>query len=122
TGKYLAFLDDDDLWYPEKLERQVEFLEKCDMKVAMVGCACDYIDQDYRVFWKPSFPDKMLSYELACIKPKLPGAVSSTLIRRAAYVELGGFDCSLVRNQDRELWIRMTRQYSVLMVPEILCT
>jgi glycosyltransferase involved in cell wall biosynthesis len=37
TGKYVAFLDHDDLWHPEKLERQVEFLES---RPGFVGCGC----------------------------------------------------------------------------------
>ncbi|WP_187176368.1 glycosyltransferase [Algoriphagus sp. AK58] len=43
-GKYLAFVDDDDLWYPEKLELQVDILEK-EPDFGLVHSYCDCIDE-----------------------------------------------------------------------------
>ncbi len=121
-GKYLAFLDDDDRWYPGKLESQVAFMEAVPEDVAMVGSACDHMDEEGKTIWRPSYPDDELSYLIACIKPKLPGAISGCLIRKRVYDELGGMDTRYLRNEDREFWIRMTRKYKVLMMQDILST
>src|SRR5436309_7380613 len=48
-GKYIAFLDADDLWEPEKLTIQVEFLER-NPKIGLVHCNCDGIDEEGRTF------------------------------------------------------------------------
>lgn len=121
-GKYLAFLDDDERWYSNKLERQVSLLESSPLNVAMVGSACDYMDRDGQYIYKPSIPFDELTYENACVKPKLPGACSGCLIRKVVFDEMKGFDVSLTRNQDRDLWIKITRKYRVPMLKEILGT
>ncbi|WP_299522924.1 glycosyltransferase family 2 protein [Winogradskyella sp.] len=45
NGKYLAFLDDDDIWLPNKLEQQVRVLEE-NSEYALTHCYCDVIDSD----------------------------------------------------------------------------
>jgi glycosyltransferase involved in cell wall biosynthesis len=44
-GKYIAFLDDDDIWFPEKLSRQVEVLEE-NPDIGLV-CSNGYVEQNY---------------------------------------------------------------------------
>lgn len=121
-GKYLGFLDDDDLWYPTKLEKQVAYMESAPDNVAMVGSGCDHINAEGQSIWKENIPSGRLSYRVACIAPKLPGANSGSLIRKAAFEECGGFDLSLTRNQDRDLWIKITRKHEVHLLPEVLST
>lgn len=121
-GKYIGFLDDDDLWYPQKLEKQVAYLEAAPDHVAMVGSGCDHIDRDGNPFWKPNIPENRLDYRTACIEPRLPGASSGSLIKKSVFDEFNGFDLSLTRNQDRDLWIKLTRKYEVHLIPEVLST
>lgn len=121
-GEYLAFLDDDDLWYPTKLEKQVRLMDESGKEVGMVGAGCDYIDAEGEPYWKPSIPENQVSYEQCCIKVHMPGSGSNELIRRSVFQEVGGFDNSLPRGEDRDCWIRISRKYKVLMIPEVLCT
>ena len=44
TGKYIAFLDSDDFWYPSKLDKQIEKLEKTGADI--VTCSYDIIDEN----------------------------------------------------------------------------
>lgn len=121
-GKYIAILDDDDLWYPNKLERQVALMEESDQSVAIVGGGCDYIDEFGNNFWKETIPNEEIKYSELCIKVHMPGSGSNELIRRSVFNELGGFDNSLSRGEDRDFWIKVSRKYRILMIREVLCT
>lgn len=121
-GRYIGFLDDDDLWYPEKLEKQVAYMEAAPDNVAIVGSGCDHINAEGQPIWKENIPPSRLNYRTACIAPKLPGANSGSLIRKSVFDKAGGFDLTLTRNQDRDLWIRITRDYEVHLLPEVLST
>ena len=44
-GKYIAPLDADDLWFPEKIEKQVACIERCGPETGLVYCWCKFIDE-----------------------------------------------------------------------------
>lgn len=123
NGDFLAFLDDDDLWYPEKLEKQLKLMQKHGDSVGVVGAGCDYIDSNRRAVLSPSFPKwEEVTYEQCCIAVSLPGSGSNNLIRRSLFEQVGRFDEQLTRGEDRDLWIKIARGHRILLHPEILCT
>jgi len=108
-GEYIAFLDQDDRWYPEKLARQVPILEE-GPTYGMVYSNADEIDEDGRIVYRNVL-------DLASVQPKrsimdclgsdmfiVPGTV---LIRRSLFDQVGGFDERLSGYEDDDLFRRV---------------
>jgi hypothetical protein len=118
AGRWLSFLDSDDTWYPEKLSKQLSYL---DARPEMLICQTqeEWIRNGRRVNPKLRHlqPDGQAfekSLELCCISP------SSVMIDRELFEKVGGFDERLAVCEDYDLWLRITAQYEVGLVPEQL--
>lgn len=120
-GEYVAFLDDDDEWYPEKLERQVATLQDAAEDVGMVYC------------WSDVYAEAADSGRIATNKPTLHGdifdetlssnpigATSTLLIRADVLEEINGFDEDLERGQDSDLIRRVSANHHVDYVSDVL--
>ena len=114
-GEYLAFLDDDDEWMPEKTEKQVKIMEK-EKDVGLVICySLDKRFGKERISKPPiDITHKMI------IKSFNLSSTSSYLVRKKVLEELGGFDVSLPSAQEYDLAIRLSKKYMVRCVPEVL--
>jgi len=117
-GDLIAFLDSDDLWKPEKLARQVDFLFS---HPEYNLCYTDEIwirngrrvnqGKRHRKYGGWIFPRVL---PLCIISP------SSVLIRKRLFEKIGNFDESLPACEDYDLWIRMAARYQVGFIPELL--
>jgi glycosyltransferase involved in cell wall biosynthesis len=118
TGTWIAFCDDDDLWAPDKIDRQVHAVCTSGRSWAYTG-AVD-INQA-NVVTKgspPPSPDDVVRN-----LPRynaVPGGCSSVLVARAALVQTGGFDVGLGPCADWDLWLRLLRLGPPACVPEPL--
>ena len=115
-GTLLAFLDDDDRWRPAKIERQVQVLSG-DGDAAAVETGYELWDGSRLVERYLPRPDRNLGGELL-ERPRMQP--STVLIWRSAFVELGGFDPTLLRVQDWDLWVRFADSYQAVALPEVL--
>jgi glycosyltransferase involved in cell wall biosynthesis len=112
-GEFLSFLDSDDIWFPNKLAEQMEVMLK-DEDIALVGGSCCYMDIDGKPSSiAPSIAPDNVTYEELCIKIRLPGSGSNNLIRKKCFEHIGGFDSELIRAEDKDLWIRLSKFYQV---------
>jgi glycosyltransferase involved in cell wall biosynthesis len=118
TGHWIALLDSDDRWYPEKLERQCQALQA---RPGHRFCHTDehWIRNGRRVnpgkrHAKPDGDAFEESLPLCAISP------SSALIERSLLNELGGFDERLPACEDYALWLAITAREPVLLVNEPL--
>jgi len=121
SGDYIAFLDDDDEWFPEKLEKQLNLLESCDDSVGLVYCWMDYRDGDGNLVneYRPTHCGDIF---LEVLDKQRIGN-SSTLIAPVAVVnEVGGFDESLPRGNDGDFIRRIAQEYDVDYIAEPLVT
>lgn len=101
----IAFLDADDVWYPDKLETQLPLLDE---DVAFVGGLLHYLGEDGSVLGSylpfEDWDEATVSLRKA---ETMPVSLSTGLLRRADFLAAGGFDESFMRTQDLELGQRL---------------
>jgi glycosyltransferase involved in cell wall biosynthesis len=104
TGTWLAWLDDDDLWAPDKLAQQLDVAENA----TMVYGAAVVVDRNLQSLEREPAPsaDRLLA---GLVRSSLPASGSNAMARASAVRELGGFDRSLPHLDDWDMWIRLAR-------------
>ncbi len=119
TGEYIAFLDSDDEWLPQKLEKQVYLLQRSDSSVGAVYSGFVVINE-HGERTNISIP----KYRGAILKDLFSvnsvGTVSTVMIRRECVSQVGAFDSAMVSCQDWDMWIRLAKHYKFDFVPEVL--
>jgi len=118
TGEWIALLDSDDAWLPQKLERQLQALSQ-HPGFRMVHCDEIWFRDGVRV--NPMAKHKKQGgrifrqcLPICCISP------SSVLIHRSLFDEVGRFDTGLPACEDYDLWLRICAREPVLYVNEPL--
>ena len=120
-GEYIAFLDADDFWFPEKIAKQIEVLAG-DPELGLVHVGLVEIDgggnrlaekSDGMVGW---VADDLLRLERSVIL----GGGSGFMVTREAFDAVGGFDCRLSTSADWDLFYQIGSRYQVGFVPDIL--
>jgi len=117
-GRYLARMDADDLSAPERLERQVGFLE-AHPECALVATDARKIDSngvEVGVAHTPPSAEatRRLLRRGNCITH------GTVMIRTDALRRVGAYDPSMERSQDYDLWLRMSEQSDLGTLPEYL--
>ncbi|MCL5097072.1 MAG: glycosyltransferase [Candidatus Omnitrophica bacterium] len=119
-GDYVARIESDDVWLPERLQRQIEFYSQADnSSVGVCGTDALLVNEFGRPVRLKQFP----RLHVDCLKAiwyRNPFCNSSVLIRMAALAEIGGYDPSFYMVEDLELWFRLGRQWSLRNIPEAL--
>lgn len=119
-GEYIAFLDSDDVWFPDKLARQVAAMRGQPPEIAGHVCGYDCRRDGYparRVVpdWTPRNFRRRQLYGCTC------GPGTTLLCRRAMFTTVGPFDEELRRLEDWDWLLRIAEKgYRLLGSPEIL--
>lgn len=108
-GKYIARMDADDYCFPERIERQLEFLE-AHPSIAVLGTACYLKDSIRGEEFVRVFPleDSDIKKEMAKYISICQGSV---MMRRQAVVQAGLYNEEYSDIEDLELWTRMGVKY-----------
>lgn len=116
-GKYIAFLDDDDEFLPNKIAIQVAKMTSLDMTWG--ACYTKYIVKDGDAIIAKTGETKEGNLLTDALMRNLMIAAGSNLfVRRSVVEELNGFDESFVRNQDLEFMARMLSKYKMACCKE----
>ena len=118
TAPLVSFLDSDDLWLPSKLRIQLKYMaEHPEIQIC----------QTEEIWWrngrrvnpkqhhkKPSGDIFQRSLDLCLISP------SAVMMRRGLFDKVGNFDEALPAAEDYDLWLRVSVEYPVLLLPHPL--
>jgi glycosyltransferase involved in cell wall biosynthesis len=121
-GKYIAYLDDDDIFYPEHLQALVSTLERSISKVAYTDAMMDILKT---VDGRLQTVDKQMAYsydfsrDLFLISNYIP--VLCIMHEKSCLDRVGLFDESLTSHEDWELWIRMSQEYDFEHIKRSTC-
>lgn len=113
-GNYLAFVDQDDLWLPGKLDRQMDLIEAHPKPVVVFG----HVEQ----FVSPELQRAPAASSLQSSDRPVPGYLPSTMLtRRSTFLRVGPFDPGLRMGELIE-WISRAQELDVrtVMLPEVV--
>lgn len=128
TGDYVALLNSDDMWVPNKLEVQVEFLQK-NPDVHAVFSNAKFVNEDQKelkkadYFWADVFEKENRSsaewlryffFDFNCL------CHPSILIRREVYDRTPLYDPSLRQLPDFKMWVHLLKTINIFVMPEAL--
>jgi len=106
AGEFLAFLDSDDTWYPEHLASQVQqFVD--DPSLDLVYCDSLLVGDPNasRDSWSAVRPTVLPRFETLVVeKCQIP--ISTVVVRKVAILKAGGFDETIPRCDDYDMWVR----------------
>jgi glycosyltransferase involved in cell wall biosynthesis len=117
-GKWLAFLDSDDLWLPDKLARQMLLFEGAP---ELLICQTDetWVRRGGRVN-KPAAHRKVAGRIFLPSLSRCMISPSAVMLHRRLLADHGAFDETLSAAEDYDLWLRLTWRYEVGLVDEPL--
>jgi glycosyltransferase involved in cell wall biosynthesis len=126
TGEYVAFLDHDDLWLPDKLERQVA-AAKAQPSVALLFTDCVYIDERGRTLSRLSDQYGLAGIDLTGTRGYAEllrrGCFvwqSTVLARTVALRSVDSFNPAYPYIADYDTWLRLARRYPLHYTPDVL--
>lgn len=117
-GRYCAFLDDDDEWVPEKLEKQLKKFSQAN--IGLVYCKAIEINETNGQV-RNMINEMHDGYQYnRLLKQNFIGSNSYVLILKEAFEKVGFYDESLPSHQDYDLFLRISKKYKIDNVPEPL--
>lgn len=119
-GAYIAFLDADDCWEPDKLEKQVSLLER-NPNLGMVFTDAVGFDENGLLPRMGRKKSLLLDGDVACNIFMYSGVgTPSVMVPRMVFDKVGVFDEQLFLAEDDNMWIRIAAEYPVQLIDEPL--
>ena len=120
-GTYVAFLDADDRWKPNKVSRHVAVME-AEPDLDLTFSWWQVIDDAGRDTGRRGRPAAGRYGFADLVRENITGTASTVIARRSAIEAAGGFDPTLRANVDLDLWLRIAarRPRNLACIPELL--
>lgn len=120
NGKYVAYLDDDDLWEPEKLQKQVKAFED-DSRPGIVFVHYRYIDMDGKsVYPSPKLKNIKGNLFHRLLHTNFIKSPSAIMIKKDLVAKNGWFDETLPGAEDWGMWTRVAYANSIVRIDDPL--
>ena len=121
-GRYIAYLDDDDIFYPNHIEILTNYLIKKESKVAYTDAyrAHQRKENGKYAIYKRDLPYSFdFDYRRILFENFIP--VLCVLHEKSCFDEIGSWDSNLKRTEDWDLWIRLSKRFQFAHIKEITC-
>ena len=127
NGEYFSWLSHDDKYYPNKIKRQVEELEKLENKNTIMMSDLNGINENYEKIYETHYIDHIKEYpprEKSMLHPIIYNLTHgcTLLIPKACFKKVGLFDEKSLVAQDFEFFYRAFSKFPHKLIPEILVT
>lgn len=122
-GEYFSWLSHDDLYYPEKIEKEMQAVQSLADKTTVVQCEYDFYDMASGSLTTTNFHkyytlEQITNSVFSVLQLQIHAC--GALIHRDNFTRAGCFDETIYTVQDIELWFRMLRNRKSCFVPEAL--
>jgi glycosyltransferase involved in cell wall biosynthesis len=121
SGEFIAFLDADDIWYPQKIEKQIspfQFNPRLGLVCSDVVFADESGIKQNKTAFASAAPERGMIFNTIFSRSFI--GTSTVVIRRICLDEVGQFDEQLKFCEDYELWLRVSESWEIDYVPEPL--
>ncbi|WP_394139208.1 glycosyltransferase family 2 protein [Vibrio chagasii] len=122
TGEFIAFLDADDFWFPEKIERQLEFHQRYP-NMAMSFTNYEHLTEDYEVivdcfsYWSQfqNREEQFINIDnpLEFIIENNVIGTSTVMVKTDVFSQTDSFNADIKYGEDWELWLRMSESHQI---------
>lgn len=116
SSSYIAFLDSDDVWFSEKIEKQIRELE-LDPTIGLVGSLTNMSNFSFRNSTE-MIPRSVISLRSLLFKNYFQ--TSTVVVRRSVLNELGGFPVGRRYAEEGDLFMRIAAKYKCILLNEVL--
>lgn len=121
SGEYIGFLDDDDEWLPNKIEKQLACFEK-NPDIGLVYCKGNIVDEGTNsiigIYNENNIRTNLNISDL--LAKDYIGSTSQPLIKKECFDKVGGFWEEQPARQDYEMWIRISQYYNLYGINDVL--
>jgi glycosyltransferase involved in cell wall biosynthesis len=120
-GRYIAFLDSDDIYLEDKLERQIDYMEShCDVGMTYTSALCidgrgDLLPHKYEATVSGKIHEDIAFFIPVTI------TLPTVMVRREVFDTVGGFDEAMYRFEDTDMWRRISKSYCIGAIQEYTC-
>jgi len=120
-GEFIALLDSDDEWLPEKLEKQIGLFQNSkDEKLGFVGCNIIFINEITNKTIEYKIPRYKNFFRFLLSEFMWPPQLSTIITKKQIIEEVGLFDEKVWFGEDLDMWIRIAKKYNFDFVLDCL--
>jgi glycosyltransferase involved in cell wall biosynthesis len=117
-GRYIAIQDADDISLPDRLMREVEFMEE-HPEVGLLGGTSEWVDAETKPLWIHQVPTEDSEIRIALLTC-CPFIQTSVMIRGEAFSRVGGYRAPFAPSEDYDLWLRISEHFQCANLKQVV--